>query len=316
MCDRRLGPVSLGRHRPVGSSVTCFPLRGAPASLDHMLVSPVAKVSCKRPRVLHDWTMSDHQPLVSTLWTHVPQSEGGTSSTSVRYDRMKLARHSFKLVNDNCWLVLEDLEAMDQVSLSDLVSALSRTLKTISSDAGVRVDSRSVALKAFFPRRLKKLLSEYWKESEAVADFLQYRRDVGDIALKCYLSAKAAYKVGLKTWRRGEQSKHYVRIAEDFIIHDHKNVWARLKSQIDTRERGGVPPLVHNKAGALCVDSTSHLVAVKEHYQSFAQDDPDGTSCNERYWGEISLNYPRTEESLSGLNVPLSWKEVVVAIGV
>jgi exonuclease III len=314
MCERRVGQVSLSRHRPVGSSVSRFPVRGAPASLDHMLVSPVAKVSCKRPRVLRNWAMSDHRPLVTTLWTRIPQSEGGTSSTSVRYDRRKLARHSFKLVNDNRWLVLEDLEATDQASLSDLASALSRTLKTISSDAGVRVDSGSAAPKAFFTRRLKKLLLEYRKESEAVADFLHFGQDVGDIALKRYLSAKAAYKVGLKTWRRGEKSKHYARIAEDFIIHNHKNVWARLKSQIDTWERGGVPPPVRNKAGALCVDSTSHLTAVKEHYQSLAQDDPDGTSRNERYWDEISLNYPRTEETLSGLNVPLSWKEIVVAI--
>lgn len=314
MCSRRVKAVSLGRHRPVGSSVSRFPVRGAPASLDHMLVSPLAGATCKRPRVLRNWAMSDHRPLVSTLWTHVPQSDGGTPSTTVRYDRRKLARHSFELVNDNRWLVLEDLAAVDQASLSDLASTLSRTLCTVSSDVGVRVESGSAAPKSFFPRRLKQLLKKYRKESEAVADFLQYGQEVGDLALKKYLSAKAAYKVGLKSWRRGEQSKHYARIAEDFIIHDHKNVWSRLKSQIDTRDRGGIPPPVRNKAGALCVDSASQLAAVKDHYQSLAQDDPDGTSRNERYWDGMSLNYPRTEEPLAGLNVPLSWKETVVAI--
>ncbi|KAF8119451.1 Endonuclease/exonuclease/phosphatase, partial [Boletus edulis] len=284
VCQRRLGHSSLGHHQPVGSSVSRFPARGAPASLDHMLVSPVAKVFCKRPRVHRNWAMSDHRPLVSTLWTHIPQSEGGTPSTSVRYDRRKLARYSFELVNDNRWLALEDLEASDPTSLSDLASRLSSTLDTVSADTGIRVDSGSSATKAFFPRRLKNLLKEYRQESEAVADFLQYGRKVGDIALKRYLSAKAAYKKALKSWRRGEKSKHYARIAEDFVVHDHRNVWSRLRSQIDTQERGAIPPPVRNKAGALCVDSDSHLAAVKEHYQTLAQDDPSNTSRDERYW--------------------------------
>ena len=314
VCQRRLGAVSLGHHLPVGSSVSRFPTRGTPASLDHMLVSPVAGVFCKRPRVLRNWAMSDHRPLVSTLWTNIPHSEGGTPSTTVRYDRRKLARYSFELVNDNRWLALEAPEVKDLESLSDLVSNLSRTLETVSADTGIRVESGSSATKCYFPRRLKYLLKEYRKESEAVADFLQYGRTVGDIALKRYLSAKAAYKKELKAWRRGEKSKHYARIAEDFVVHDHRNVWSRLRSQIDTRERGNIPPPVRNKAGALCVDSDSHLAAVKEHYQALAQDDPDNTSRDERYWDSISLNYPRREEPLKELNTPLLWKEIVVAI--
>ncbi|KAF8123801.1 hypothetical protein EV363DRAFT_1300186 [Boletus edulis] len=138
------------------------------------------------------------------------------------YDRRKLARYSFELVNDNCWLALEDLEASDPTSLSDLASHLSSTLDTVSADTGIRVDSGSSATKAFFPRRLRNLLKEYRQESEAIADFLQYGRKVGNIALKRYLSAKAAYKKALKSWRRGEKSKHYTRIAEDFVVHNHR----------------------------------------------------------------------------------------------
>lgn len=314
VCQKRMGGSSLSHHQPVGSSVSRFPLRGPPASLDHLLVSPVAKVFCKRPRVYRNWAMSDHRPLVSTLWTHIPHSEGGAPSTAVRYDRRKLARYSFELVNDNRWLALEDLEATDHASLSDLASALSGTLETVSSDTGIRVDSGSSTAEPYFPRRLKNILNRYREESSAVADFLQYGRKVGDIALQRYLSAKANYKRELKAWRRREKSKHYAQIAMDFVVHDHRNVWSRLRSQIDTRERGDVPMPVRNKAGSLCVDSDSHLAAVKEHYQSLAQDDPDGTSRDENYWDSISLSYPRTEETLGGLNAPLQWKEVVVAI--
>ncbi|KAI9452942.1 hypothetical protein HD554DRAFT_2179699 [Boletus coccyginus] len=313
-CQKRLANVGLNVHRPVGSSVTRFPIRGDPAALDHMLVSPLAQTFCKRPRVHREWAMSDHRPLISTLWTYVPHSDGSAPSTIVRYDRRKLARYSFELVNDNRWLALEGLEATDHVSLSDLASTLSSTLATVSSDTGIRVDSGPPANKSYFPRRLKKLLMEYRKESEAVTKFLQQDRRPGDIALQQYLSAKAAFKRELRSWRRGEKSKHYARIAEDFVMHDHRNVWSRLRSQVDTQERDSIPPPVRNKAGVLCVDSERHLAAVKEHYQALAQDDPLNTSRDERYWDSISLNYPRTEGTHGDLNKPLLWKEIVVAI--
>ncbi|KAN0083943.1 Endonuclease/exonuclease/phosphatase, partial [Tylopilus felleus] len=157
-------------HQPRGSPVTRFPARGAPASLDHMVASPVAKVFCVRPRVARHWAMSDHRPLISALRVHTP-AESEPLGTKVHYDRRKLARHSFELINDNRWLSLLDLEVADQKSLSDLASALSSTLADTTTAHGIRVDSGSTS-HPYFPRRLKVLLAEYRKESAAVADFL------------------------------------------------------------------------------------------------------------------------------------------------
>ncbi|KAN0073109.1 Endonuclease/exonuclease/phosphatase, partial [Tylopilus felleus] len=269
-------------HQPRGSPVTRFPARGAPASLDHMVASPVAKVFCVRPRVARHWAMSDHRPLISALRVHTP-AESEPLGTKVHYDRRKLARHSFELINDNRWLSLLDLEVADQKSLSDLASALSSTLADTTTAHGIRVDSGSTS-HPYFPRRLKVLLAEYRKESAAVADFLDHNTRIGYYAQHQYLAARATFRKSLKEWRRGEKTKHYSRIAEDFVVHDHKQVWSRLKSQIDTRDYGGIPPPVRNKAGTLCVDSNSHVEAVKEHYQALAQDDPLGTSRDEKYW--------------------------------
>ena len=307
---------SLLRNPTRGSPWTRFPAKGIPASLDHMLVSPRAASSFVKPRVSRQWAMSDHRPLISALRVHNP-AKCGTPWTPVRYDRRRLATHSFELVNDNRWLPLAGLEVDSAAKLSDAALHLSSTLKDVTVAAGIRVDSGPEP-SWYMPNRLKRLLKKYRGFSARVADCLADRERFPDgpsqDLQRKYEAARRTFRMERKTWERREKQQHYARIAEDFLVHDHKNVWSRLKSQIDTRHRGTSSQPVRNKAGVLCVEEDAILTATAEHYCALAQDDPGGISRDAARWTSITPEYPRQEDELEDLNESLSWPEVLLAI--
>lgn len=301
-----------------GSGWTRFPKKGSPAALDHMLMTPMATSSFVRPRVCRRWALSDHRPLVSAMRVHNSAPSGSTCHT-IRYDRRKMVTHSLELVNDNRWLPLQELDTSNAAKLSELAEEMSRTLKTVTEAHGIRVVNAPSHQKQYMPNRLKRLLKKYMKFSKRVADCLgnpkRWPKGIPPELLRLYEDARKKFRSEKKNWERREKQRHYTRIAEDFLVHDHKNVWSRLRSQIDTKHRGstGAQP-VRNKAGKLCVDADGILDATAEHYRSLAWDDPGGISRDAARWASITPDYPRKEEELEGLNDPLSWSEVILAI--
>lgn len=113
----------LRRYRVRGSMWSCFPLKGVPACLDHILMSRDAESSFIKPRVERRWALSDHRPLITAMRVHTP-APSGSPVEMVRYDRKVLAIKSFELVNDNRWLPLLGLEEESVEKLSVSTDAL------------------------------------------------------------------------------------------------------------------------------------------------------------------------------------------------
>jgi len=72
MLDRMLTKsVYATRFRPVGSDYSRFPKRGSMKAIDHLVVSDRARLVFNTPRVLRDYSLSDHRPLISAMRTTV-----------------------------------------------------------------------------------------------------------------------------------------------------------------------------------------------------------------------------------------------------
>ena len=223
---------------PRGSLLTCFPVRGAPSSLDHLLTSVAAQPLLVRPRVSRHWNLSDHRPLVCALRVHNLVSHptpGSPELKGTHLSRVNLARYSFEMVNDNRWLALEEREVPDATSLSWLSSDFSGTLGNVLQTHGIRVESRP-STKPYFPNRLKVSLKAYRDISAIAARHLNTKDKVGQQIITRYVAACSKFRNELDKWQRREESKNYTRIAEDLVAHDYRNVWSWLKSQVETNE--------------------------------------------------------------------------------
>lgn len=170
----------------------------------------------------------------------------------------------------------------------------------------------------YMPNRLKRLLKKYNKLSGRVADCLddkvRYPEGVPKDLQRSYEDTRQRFRRKRRKWVCREKQQHFTRIAEDFLVHDHKNVWSQLRSQIDTKHRGASSQPVRDKNGILRVDDDGILEATMEHYRSLAWDDPGGISQDAQRWEMMTPCYPRRQEELDGLNGPISWKEVMLAI--
>ncbi|KAI0288557.1 hypothetical protein B0F90DRAFT_1672784, partial [Multifurca ochricompacta] len=71
---------------------------------------------------------------------------------------------------------------------------------------------------------------------------------------------------------------------------------------------------VKDKLGVVQYDTEGILRAMKEHYQDLLTYDPKGVSQDYAYWEDIDLGLPRRPDKLTGLNSPITWKEVLVTI--
>ncbi|KAH7902912.1 Endonuclease/exonuclease/phosphatase, partial [Hygrophoropsis aurantiaca] len=271
------------RFAPRGSALTRFPIRGRLTALDHMVVSPMAREVFLKPRVRRDFSISDHRPLVSRVRIKPPKSVGHPYC-SLRYDSKKLVYHSERLANDNRWLALEGLEVDSAEKLSVAAKSLQRTSTKLFRRLGVVTDSRPTDVHTYMPKHMKTLLDRYKSLSRRVSSLLDKGEALSDGLSGAYERARKKFRREKDKFELQERQKTFTRIADDFLIHDHKNVWSRLRAQTDTRHRGDAPAPVRNAKGELCVDVSSILDATRDHYQSLAQDDPEGLSRNDEHW--------------------------------
>ncbi|KZP03398.1 DNase I-like protein, partial [Athelia psychrophila] len=288
--NRRSGPVdkalrkryALTRYDPTGSDFTRWPLRGKPSSLDHMLVSPRVTSHFKRPRVLRQYEISDHRPIVSVLRIASEDQGTGKEIKTFRYDTKAIVKHGEEMANHNRWAALDDINIDSAAKLEQAAELFEKTSNSVMRSLGIKKDVKK-GQQDKLPRKLTELLKRYKECSETLYEALEKRGPTEGVELK-YREARQHFRKEKKVWARGQKQKNYARITDDFIAHDQKSVWRRLRSQLETRQRGNALPPIRDRTGKLQVELKDILGTMADHFKVIAQDDPDETSRKPDKW--------------------------------
>jgi hypothetical protein len=108
------------------------------------------------------------------------------------------------------------------------------------------------------------------------------------------------------------KKEFYAQVVDDFVAHDHKNVWNRLDSLVRSNaEKQSIHP-VKDKDSVLHYGADEILDTMKQHYQDLLTYDPDGKLLDMEYWANLELGDKHAE--LVRLNDHPMWLEILVTI--
>lgn len=302
---------SLARMIPKGSGLSRFPINGRARSLDHMIGSQSARDLCKRPRVLRRFAISDHRPVVTQILAQEARGHTGVKAPDIRYNLKMVNRFSEQIANHNRWncLPVEEIESVDE--LNEATIQFSETAMGVMKDCQV-VSAGGREPDEKLPRNVKDKLDRMKRYARKVAKEMETSGSPAERTKGLFRKARKSFKTAKKDWESKQKRKKFERIADDFVAHNHKNVWRRLKEQVEYRERGSALQPVRDRAGTLRTDTGGILETTKDHYEHLATDDPEGLANNQEHWRSIDMGPDLP--ALDGLNGDLGWTEVLVAI--
>ncbi|KAG8703298.1 hypothetical protein FRC08_002957 [Ceratobasidium sp. 394] len=311
--DRQLskGVSSVRRQVPIGSDWSRFPKGGGRSSLDHFVMNGEAAKLLKRPRVQRHLCISDHRA-VATWFRRLAVPDHVADPLTRRpkfvYDSKMIQRQSERIVHDNRWSALVDLEVDSPEKLTEFGDRFKEVNeKVLRDNASMRPKGDSD--KMYLPRRIAKLLKEYRKFSNMVAGAKGSARNR---ALRNQERSLRRYVKRRHAWERSQEQKRITNLAQSFVSHDYKSVWNEVQSRIGSVRGGeGLNP-VKNSRGELQLTSEGILDAVMNHYRILAQDDENRRSRDSTYWDGIDLGQPK--DPLPHINEDLRWTEVLLAI--
>jgi exonuclease III len=300
-----------------GSPWTRFPAkRGSkPSNIDHFLVNQIGNNCTGQTKVLRQYPISDHRPIVLRLREGVPQAaetEFVVPRTVFKTGPCKMNGES--LVSHNRWAVLdaEPGEVLDNVDLSTAASHFQETFDIATRSVGVKVYTGEG--KDRLPRNVWKSLQIYKKLGAKVARLRTLNKRVTEDLSEKLNKAKSRFKELKRTFELRRKGDIYARIADSFATHDHKSVWSQIKTVTGGGTGGDSLHPVRDSAGELKTNPRDILDVHKEHYRSLLQYDPEKRAMDEEYWRSKSLHNERVEEELKGINDPISWPEILLSI--
>ncbi|RDX40590.1 DNase I-like protein, partial [Lentinus brumalis] len=278
----------------VGSRLSCFPIRGKPADLDHMLGNLPVHRWFRKPRVMRSYAVSDHRPVILVSRERVPD-EVGPSSRAV-FSKQMVNRHKQTLVNCNRW---EPLLALVESSESDNEEARGLGLNAVTDvfnkvfdeecrQLDIKRDLKDNAPKNKIPRKVATLLKKVKRTSEK----LEAGRDgPTEDRLQVELARnKKRYKKAHSKWRQQERQKSYDRIARDMATFDFKSAWTRVKAEANllnsTGENEPMKPSqpLRDKRGVLRTKPEELQKVMADHYKELLQDDATGEMRSYDFW--------------------------------
>ena len=304
-----------------GSTWTRFPTaRGSRCtSLDHVLVSQAASLLTTNQRVLRQYPISDHRPVVARI-REVPypleKDEFRKSRTRINAGACRI--YGKDIVSHNKWNVLADSldEDPETTDLANLVPLFSEAFDAATRAHGIKVDISDPTHKSRLPRNIMSSLQTYRNLTKKVTAARAKGAVSGHLNSK-RLKSKARYNKLLKAHTLEEKQRTYARISDSFVTHDHKSTWSRIRS-VAGMESGGDfyegHPVRNPNDGKLKTKPQDIVDAHTEHYRRILQHDPDNRAIDEQYWSQKQLASERAEEELEGLNGPLSWPECIESI--
>jgi exonuclease III len=162
--DKKLRLMARGitRISGVGSMWSRFPKNKVtpPKSIDHFVGSQVTNLLWKKARVLRDYPISDHRPIMLKMRTEIRAPESTEKTVKVRVNVDRCRQKGEQLVMHNRWSVLAN-EGEQEENLETIVEKFSEILEGVTKKLGIR---ESVGdHKRHLPRKLKEALQKYKK---------------------------------------------------------------------------------------------------------------------------------------------------------
>ena len=291
-----------------GRPETRWPSNKSPSAIDHIMVNANAKSRFRAPRVLRDYAMSDHRPLKAAIRAKPTQVE--IKATSEKLDLRLLYGHGREIVNHPAWKYLVDVDIMQKDDLDHLAEDFSDALTSMSKALGIRkAPTRNITR---FPRKLQELLR---KKNEAGRELVEDRKVQGneDQTLRQkFNKASKTFKGFLKSWREKRARKELNETCAELRSGEQAGIWRRVRKLTGLGHSTSTLQPVKNKAQKLCTSDEDIIEAVKEHYEGLANDVP-GNSQNEEHWRSTPTGQER-KDPLEGINDPITWRDVLVAI--
>jgi hypothetical protein len=195
-------------------------------------------------------------------------------------------------------------EAEVQDLVSEQEKAFSTTFDAVCRRHGVKKDHKPKT-KQVFPRKLKSMLQTVKRYSAQC----NATRGAGRMQLAI---AQVRFREAKRVWMIRTKQKFYSNVVNDFIAHDHKEVWRRPSSRTRPNATSNAIHPVKDKKGNMCYRAEEILAVMKDHYEELLTYDPKGWSQNEVHWEQKDLGDPRP--LLVGLNDELSWPEILITI--
>lgn len=320
--ERGEGRNPLRPAHVVGSNLTRFPSRGGQTrSLDHILLTESTAKGFRNARVHRQYNSSDHRPVLIRPKAKLPSA--GPERARATFDNKMIRLKGDLIANDNSWRKLmtrafgEDFLAEDPEDeevnrrVSDQAGRFIATFDKVCREHSVKKVHQQPAGPEF-PRYLRTMLQVVKRYSA------KYKKTVGagrvpeELDVIRLARAQNRFKKAKRAWQIRMKQKFYSEIADDFVAHDHKSVWNRLRSQVSPSSVMESVNPVKDKEGRLQYHTEDIMATMKKHYEDLLTYDPDGVSLNIEHWEGRDLGDPKP--TMEGLNDGLSWPEVLDTI--
>ena len=306
----------------VGSSTTRFPVRGHKQELDHILLDFQHSKEFKCARVQRNYNASDHRPVLIQPRKLLPSAR--KEENRVKFDNKMLRLCGDKVVNDNSWLrlmtmaygPLGDPGAMlpggdVQTLVSDQQTAFTKTFNTVCRKHKVKEDHRPKA-RPYYPRNIKALIRVEQRYRAEVEKSKKTGAELKELTVVKLARAQRHLKKAKREWEIRQKREFYSQVADDFIAHDHKNVWNRLNSQMQRGPSNFSIHPVKDKEGVLHYRAEEIVEVMKTHYEDLLTYDPDGRIGDSAFWESKDLGERGSE--IHELNMLPSWPELLCCI--
>ena len=299
----------LTRVTPKGSAISRFPIRGKCSAIDHILTSEEGNKFVKQVKVSHKWNASDHRPVIvkikkgnPTLWEYPKRP--------LKINNEVLCTKGRTIVNDNRWNLLMDMPTNTLEDMTRLTDSLSETVRSVGMDSKILYYSNAHK-KIHMPRKLKSLLEVYKERSKAITKSVETGAIPNKLKMD-YMTARRAFRKEKRKVNRRNEKKIFNKMAKDFLRHDYKNVWQKIRTMSGQSTESTLNP-VKDKNNKLATGTREILQVIKDHYQAITEYDPQNLSKNKEHWGNIDMEEPPKDE-LQGLNQEVTWIEIIKAI--
>ena len=315
--DKKLRRQAKGllRFSGVGSTWTRFPARKdwSPSGIDHFVGSSNASLLFRKMRVLRQYPISDHRPIVLRLRLVPLSTESEFKVVKTKINTGVCRMRGERLVSHNRWSVLaadDGVEPEDE-DLSVLVQGFTKAFDNSTRSLGIKATVGDA--KRRLPRKIMASLRSYKRYGKLLAE----TRDKGvpdELTETKYKKAQTRFRKLMRDRKLEEKRRSSARISEAFVTHDHKSVWAQIRSMTGGDTGGDILQPVRDKDGDLKTEPLDILNVHKTHYRNIMQFDPDGHAMDEEYWASKRLSSERAEQELKGINDELRWPEALLSI--
>ena len=312
----------------VGNRRTHFPMRGEARQLDHILLTEQSQLLFRAARVLRCYNSSDHRPVVMTPYADTQAAERRERPARAAFDSKMMYLKGDLIVNDNAWVKLlgqvkGELAKIGDDTLPEPADGEQEAVVSAAADKFIATfdkvcrkhDVKKVhkpGSKPEFPRKLRLLQQAVHKHSSAYHNALDNDTLPDEGTCVRLNRAQMRFKKAKKAWQIRVRQQFYAHVADDFIANDHKNVWSRLRAQVNPSAVVDVPNPVKNREGVLQHSADRILEAMKEHYEDLLTYDPNNLTNNGDHWAELDLGEQRIEAQV--LNEDLLWPEILLTI--